>query len=92
MAVTILDIAKELGVEEIDGQINAGEIIKYGLPFFGGCECCQASVACYNMYPSKTGMIRCADCVGSAGYETVAEAIAELWEGQPIDQIRQEVS
>ena len=42
-----------------------GDIEATGLPFFGGCEICHASIACYNAYPSKSNYLRCRSCMGT---------------------------
>lgn len=44
-----------------------------GLPMAGGCEKCAASVAAYNSCPSKSGKIRCLDCIGEDGFTTVLD-------------------
>jgi hypothetical protein len=42
----------------------------------GGCQGCQASIAVYNAYPSTSGYWRCADCIGTDGFATVADFTA----------------
>jgi hypothetical protein len=49
------------------------DIETVGLPFFGGCQVCHASIACYNAYPSETNYLRCGDCIGDLGFATTAE-------------------
>lgn len=74
MAITILDYAIHLGAKESeDGSINGEELARLNLPMFGGCEGCAASIACYNAYPSNSGYIRCAGCIGERGFETAEE-------------------
>ena len=74
MPVSILDIAIARGAEtDKDGSINGGEFEKLGLPFFGGCAGCGASIAAYNMYPTNRGYVACKDCVGDHGFATVEE-------------------
>lgn len=87
MPVTILEIAEELGVESKDGQVNGGEIMKYGLPLMGGCEICHASIACYNAYPTQSGYLRCGDCVHDTGWDDMDEAIAFVFGGRTPDEI-----
>lgn len=92
MSVTILEIARELGVESNDGVVNAAEIMKWGLPFMGGCQHCAATIACYNAAPTSTGMLQCVECAdgNGVGYATVDEAIAAIYEGRTADQVRAE--
>jgi hypothetical protein len=44
----------------------------------GGCQGCQATIACYNAYPSISGYWHCADCIGEDGYTTVADFTASI--------------
>ena len=72
--ITIQDVAEAWGAKpQADGSYPGGEYVRLGLPIMGGCEGCGATVACYNAYPSYSGYIRCSDCIGDNGYETVAE-------------------
>jgi hypothetical protein len=74
MSITILDVALSRGVvEDSDGSVSASEFDRVGLPFFGGCQCCEASIAAYNMYPTTSGYVSCSDCLGDRGFETVGE-------------------
>lgn len=80
MAITVLDVAVARGAKQgADGSINGGEFHRLGLPFFGGCLHCHASIAAYNAYPTKTGYLMCKDCCESSeqGYSTVEEFEAE---------------
>lgn len=78
MPVTILEVAEARGVRaNPDGGITMEQVEGVGLPFFGGCQCCGASCACYNMYPSKSGYVRCEDCIGDYGFATTEEF--EAW-------------
>lgn len=70
-SITILDVARARGAHEEDGSINAGEFIRLGLPFFGGCLNCGATLGPYNSFPSTTGYIMCQDCLGDAGFSTI---------------------
>lgn len=54
-------------------RINAEEFDKEGLPFFGGCKRCKATVASYNAYPSNIGYLMCKDCIGNNGFMTPLE-------------------
>jgi hypothetical protein len=49
---------------------NGADYEQAGLPMMGGCEHCGASIAAYNAYPSTSGYLRCADCIGDDGYPT----------------------
>lgn len=44
-----------------------------GMPVFGGCERCTASLAGYNAYPAVTGYLRCAHDIGDLGFGSPAE-------------------
>jgi hypothetical protein len=43
-----------------------------GLDMLGGCVVCEASIASYNGYPSKSGYWKCADDIGEDGFDSVA--------------------
>ena len=73
-AITILDLARHRGAREVDGSINGAEFDRVGLSIMGGCEICHASIAAYNAYPSKSGYLRCRDCIDDHGWPTVAQA------------------
>src|SRR5689334_11326594 len=79
MSITIHDLALFRGIEEADGGFSGGEYLRVKLPFMGGCEVCHATLAPYNAYPSKSGMLRCAECILDSGYETVEEANADIF-------------
>ena len=58
-----------------------GEVFeKHGLPIYGGCELCGAGIAAYNAYPSRTGFIRCKNCIGDEGFDSVPEFEAHIEE------------
>lgn len=80
MAITILDLAKHRGVEQQpDGTITGQAFEDVGLPFLGGCQRCGASIAAYNMYPSRTGYVQCSHCIDEEiGFTTCEEAEAFL--------------
>ena len=76
--ITILDVAKALGaVADDTGAFSADEFTKRSLPFFCGCQDCGALLGPYNGYPSKTGYIRCKDCIENMGYETLEEYLKD---------------
>ncbi len=74
MPVTILDAAMARGVKaDDDGKISGGAIEDVGLPFMGGCQVCEATIAAYNACPSTSGYLRCQDCIREDGFETTEE-------------------
>ncbi len=78
VSVTTLDCAVARGAKpDEDGNFTMGDVQAVGLPFFGGCEICHASIACYNAYPSKSNYLRCRSCIGNAGFATTDEF--EAW-------------
>lgn len=76
MAITIYELAEHrLGENrESTESLNGGEICSVGLPFWGGCEVCGASIAAYNAYPSKSGYLRCSEDIWNDGWDSVEEA------------------
>lgn len=71
MTVTLFELAAHrLGREPETGA----DFIEAKLPIYGGCENCGATVAAYNACPSKTGFIRCTQCIGGLGWPTPEEA------------------
>jgi len=88
LPVSVLDCAIGRGVKASDGDLFTGaDIEAVGLPFFGGCQCCAASIACYNAYPSQTGYLRCRDCIGEIGFPTTAafEEWCKANDANPVD-------
>jgi hypothetical protein len=79
-AITVFELAEHRGARSIDGAINGAEFERVGLPILGGCEGCYATIAAYNAYPSKSGFLRCDDCIGDAGFATVEEANAFIFD------------
>jgi hypothetical protein len=74
--ITIYDVAEARGaiIQPDNGCIEGSEFARLRLPLLGGCCGCEASLAAYNMYPSKSGYVVCAECVGEInGFKTVAE-------------------
>lgn len=88
MAVTIHELALFRGIKA-DGDegssYSGAEYLRVGLPPLSGCESCHASLAAYNSCPSKTGMIRCEDCIGDLGYETAKEANDAIFGDSEVD-------
>ena len=76
MPITILDYVKSVvGDKDL---YTAEDCFSSGVDILGGCQGCQATIACYNAYPSKSGYWRCADCIGGSGYTTVADFTASM--------------
>lgn len=76
MFLTVLDIfeAENPGLEP-----NLANFLETDLPFIGGCQACNATVACFNACPSKTGFLLCKNgCIGDLGFRTLEEFRA--WE------------
>ena len=71
MPITILDYVKSV-VGDKDFY-TAEDCLISGVDILGGCQRCAATLAAYNAYPSTSGYWRCADCIGSDGYATVAD-------------------
>lgn len=72
--MTVLDIAIAMGAKSsVAGSYTAAELNKYGFQLMGGCARCEASIACYNAYPSKVGYWMCKDCISDDGFETLEQ-------------------
>ena len=71
MPITILDYVKSV-VGDKDFY-TAEDCLVSGVDILGGCQTCHATIAAYNAYPSTSGYWRCADCIGDAGFATVAD-------------------
>lgn len=83
MSITVHDLAVHRGLTSTTDEpdrFSGADYIKVGLPIMGGCEGCGATIAAYNAYPSKTGFLRCADCVDPYGYDTVEEANRDIFD------------
>jgi DNA-directed RNA polymerase subunit M/transcription elongation factor TFIIS len=74
MPITILDYVKSV-VGDKDFY-TAEDCLVSGVDIIGGCQRCQATIACHNAYPSASGYWRCADCIGDTGFATVADFTA----------------
>src|SRR4029079_6126729 len=76
MAITILDYVKSVvGDKDL---YTAEDCLASGVDILGGCQGCQATIACYSAYPSTCGYWRCADCIGTTGYATVGDFTASM--------------
>ena len=76
MPITILDYVKSVvGDKDL---YTAEDCLISGVDILGGCQGCQATIACYNAYPSTSGYWRCADCIGNTGFATVADFTASM--------------
>jgi hypothetical protein len=76
MPITILDYVKSV----VGGKdfYTAEDCLASGVDILGGCQHCQATIACYNAYPSTSGYWRCAECIGEDGFATVADFTASM--------------
>jgi len=74
MPITILDYVKSV-VGDKDFY-TAEDCLTSGVDILGGCQGCQATIAACNAYPSTSGYWRCADCIGTDGFATVADFTA----------------
>lgn len=57
-----------------------------GLNLIGGCELCEATLAAYNAYPSRSGYWRCSDCIGDTGF-TLEEAYQHVHLNVPLPPV-----
>ena len=74
MPITALDIVKARGAQAgKDGSISGAEFHRVGIPMFGGCQRCGASIAAYNAYPSVTGYLQCEGCIRKDGFKDVED-------------------
>lgn len=92
--ITIHELAVHRGAQPSEpggSSYNGGEYMRVGLPFMGGCGGCGANLAAYNAYPSKSGTLRCHDCIGNGGYATVEEANEDIFGGKDDDEMTQAV-
>jgi hypothetical protein len=71
MPITIFDYVKSV-VGDKDSY-SAEDFYRNGVGLTGGCQCCSATLAAYNAYPSTSGYWRCADCISGTGFATVAD-------------------
>ena len=69
--INLLDVIRSQPWYVPLSEITEDVCKKAGVPMFAGCESCGASLAVYNSYPSNTGYIRCADCIGDLGFPSV---------------------
>ena len=74
MPITILDYVKSVvGDKDL---YTAEDCLASGVDILGGCQRCHALIAVYNAYPSTSGYWRCAGCIGTDGFATVADFTA----------------
>jgi hypothetical protein len=74
MPITILDYVKSVvGDKDL---YTAEDCLTSGVDILRGCQGCHATIAVYNAYPSTSGYWRCADCIGTDGFVTVADFTA----------------
>ena len=79
--ITLFDLAvHRLGLDaENTVGLKGDDFEKAGLPMFGGCFRCGATVAAYNACPTKTGYIACQGCTDGDGWLSVQEANEALF-------------
>jgi hypothetical protein len=81
MPITVSDLCiHRLGLPDDVESINGAQFEQAGLPILGGCEVCEATIAAYNACPSRTGYLRCLDCIGDLGWDDVAQANRDIFE------------
>lgn len=72
--LSVLDIAIQLGLKaDEDGNYSAEGLMRHGFAMIGGCQCCYATIACYNAFPSKNGYWKCRDCIDVDGFTTLEQ-------------------
>lgn len=69
--ITILDYVKYRTGEKDTYSVD--DFNACGVPMAGGCQRCPAIIGAYNAYPSKSGYLRCADCIENTGFATVED-------------------
>lgn len=80
MPITIHELAVERGIhDDGTGQFSGQDYEDVGLAILGGCFACSATIAAYNACPSRQGFWFCQDCIGEYGYESAAEANADIF-------------
>ena len=67
--ITALDYVSSIVGKK--GNYSGEDHKRAGLPVLGDCELCQATIASYNAHPSRSGYLRCSDCIGDSGFPTV---------------------
>ena len=71
-AVTVMEVAEaKLGRPATTSK----DFDEAGLSMFGGGGPCGATIAAYNAHPSRSGYLKCSDCIGGDGFATTAEAV-----------------
>lgn len=79
MPVSVLDLAQFILNRGDDEALDGADFDACDLPIFGGCQGCEAGIAAYNAYPSRTGYLRCRGCIEDLGWMTVQEALEALF-------------
>ena len=73
MPITILDYVKSVvGDKDL---YTAEDCLASGVDILGGCQGCQASIGLQRL-PLHSGYWRCANCIGTDGFATVAHFTA----------------
>ena len=64
---TVLDVARVRGVT--GDRVSMADLMAVGLPFWGGCAVCHATVSAGNACPSRSGYLKCVSgCIGDDGF------------------------
>jgi hypothetical protein len=80
MTVTVHDLmVHRIGADPNQTSFSGADYERAGLPMLGGCAGCEATIAGYNSYPSADGYLRCADCIGDTGWDTVEDANRDIF-------------
>ena len=87
--ITIWDLAVHRGLKvDEDGSASAEAFAAVDLCIMGGCYRCEATIAAYNAYPTRTKFWTCAECVGEDGFHTAQECDEWMKEQEKLDQER----
>jgi len=68
-----IDFASEVGAEFCDDDL-INQYMHAGFPVLSGCQDCEATLGPWNAYPSRTGQIKCKNCIRESGFTSAAEA------------------
>lgn len=71
MPISVLDITKARVGEK--KSYTGEDFDRAGVPMICGCQVCEATLGPWNSFPSKTGYIRCGECIYDLGFDTLQE-------------------
>lgn len=83
MSVTIAQITRKVLGKSADESLSMADTSAVGLPFMGGCYCCEATIHAGLMYPTKKGLVVCQACIedeSTFGFETTEEALEFMFQ------------